>query len=95
LTERNGYEKKKSLIVTSATVVYKPSLKDNNTRDHLIPAKMGAFNRTGATIFLWVTQDQTTTTFTVNGEDFPSIGIEIESMDELTNNLKQYGSEVI
>jgi catechol 2,3-dioxygenase-like lactoylglutathione lyase family enzyme len=49
----------------------------------------------GATIFLWVTQDQTTATFTVNGEDFPSIGIEIESMNELTNNLKQYGTEII
>jgi catechol 2,3-dioxygenase-like lactoylglutathione lyase family enzyme len=49
----------------------------------------------GVTIFLWVTQDQTTTTFTVNGENFPSFGIEIESMDELTNNLKQYGSEII
>jgi catechol 2,3-dioxygenase-like lactoylglutathione lyase family enzyme len=49
----------------------------------------------GATIFLWVTEDQTTATFTVNGEDFPTIGIEIESMEELKNKLRQIGTEFV
>gem|GEM_PF-1433459 len=48
----------------------------------------------GATIFLWKTMDQTTATFTVNGEDIPSIGIEVESIDELRGKLEENGTKI-
>ncbi len=64
-------------------------LKMNNGRFAVIGLSQGR------TIFLWLTQDHTTTTFTVNGENFPSIGIEIESMDDLIFRLKNYGANIV
>jgi catechol 2,3-dioxygenase-like lactoylglutathione lyase family enzyme len=46
---------------------------------------------TGPTIFLWKTTDQTTSTFTVNGEPFPTIGIETLDMAGFKNYLEDAG----
>lgn len=45
-------------------------------------------------IFLWQSSDMETSTFTVNGEPFPSIGFQVEDMDELCRKLFEAGVKV-
>jgi len=48
----------------------------------------------GPTIFLWQTIDKTAATFTVNGEPFPTIGIESKDISQLTNLLVEAGVKI-
>lgn len=45
-------------------------------------------------IFLWQSSDKESSTFSVNGEPFPSIGFQVEDMDELCRKLSEAGVKV-
>ena len=47
----------------------------------------------GPNINLWVTDDKTTSTFTIDGKPFPTIGIEVENIDELITSIKSSGTD--
>ncbi|RXZ81747.1 VOC family protein [Paenibacillaceae bacterium] len=47
----------------------------------------------GPNINLWKTNDNTTSTFTVDGEPFPTIGIEVENIDHVITSIKESGSD--
>lgn len=49
----------------------------------------------GPDIFLWKTNDNTSSTFTVNGEDFPTVGIDTDNMDNFLRILKQGKTKII
>ncbi|MHA7966711.1 VOC family protein [Paenibacillus sp. CAU 1782] len=47
----------------------------------------------GPNINLWKTDDKTTSTFTVDGKPFPTIGIEVENIDQVIASIKESGSD--
>lgn len=47
----------------------------------------------GACIHLWLTNDPTTSTFTVNGAPYPTIGIQCDNIEAIIAAVKQYGSD--
>lgn len=47
----------------------------------------------GACINLWLTNDPTTSTFTVSGAPYPTIGIQCDDIETIIAAVKQYGSD--
>lgn len=47
----------------------------------------------GPNINLWKTEDNISSTFTVNGRPHPVIGIEVEDIDQLINAIKESGTD--
>lgn len=45
----------------------------------------------GPNINLWKTDDKTTSTFTVNGKPFPTIGIEVEDIEQVISSIQDSG----
>lgn len=46
----------------------------------------------GPNINLWKTDDLTTSTFTVDGKPFPTVGIEAENIDQIINWVTESGT---
>lgn len=42
-------------------------------------------------LFLWKTEDGTTANFTVDGEDYPVLGVEVDGMDALSGKVEASG----
>lgn len=49
----------------------------------------------GPDLFLWETKDKTNSTFTVNGEDFPTVGIDTDDMDKFLSVLQRSNTKII
>lgn len=47
----------------------------------------------GPNIHLWETEDRTTSTFTVEGERFPTIGIQVENIDHVIRSVQDAGTD--
>lgn len=47
----------------------------------------------GPNINLWQTTDKTTSTFTVDGEPFPTIGIEVDNIDQVIASIQESGTD--
>lgn len=47
----------------------------------------------GPNINLWQTNDVITSTFTVEGKPFPTIGIEVENIEEIINSVIELGTD--
>ncbi|WP_336789624.1 VOC family protein [Paenibacillus sp. MMO-177] len=52
------------------------------------------FREDRTNIFLWQTADETTATFSVNGESFPTIGFQVNDMDALCKKIVDSGTRV-
>src|SRR5436309_1607674 len=48
----------------------------------------------GPTLFLWQTRDNTVATFTVNGQPFPTLGVEVIDIAVLHDKLAATGTSV-
>ncbi|PZT53279.1 VOC family protein [Paenibacillus silvae] len=47
----------------------------------------------GPNINLWKTTDRTTSTFTIDGKPFPTVGIEVENIDRIINMVIESGTD--
>lgn len=70
-----------------------------NVLDCTIHANFGefsivSFKEDQTHIFLWQTSDGITSTFTVNGEPFPTIGFQVDDMDEICRRISEAGVKV-
>ncbi|OBZ16417.1 VOC family protein [Bacillus sp. FJAT-26390] len=53
-----------------------------------------SFKEDKTNIFLWQTSDGSSSTFTVNGEPFPTIGFQVDDMDALCKKISEAGVKV-
>lgn len=47
----------------------------------------------GPNINLWKTEDRTTSTFTVDGNPYPTLGIEVEDINQIITAIKHSGAD--
>lgn len=46
-------------------------------------------------LFLWKTEDKTNANFTVDGEEYPVLGVEVDDMDTLAGKVEVSGTKLM